>query len=108
MIPHPSGAHQHRFDANGDGAIDASELSNAFAQFGYQLSPEFSQLCVKVFDYSSNANKTLKFEHFIQCCVMVRTLTDSFKRRDEKQRGVAGIDFEQFLEMVFENQLAGV
>jgi len=94
------------FDKDRSGSIDQAELSQAFASFGYRLSPQFCTLCVRVFDRSS-AN-TMKFDDFIQCCVMLKSLTDSFRKFDTNQNGRIQINYEQFLDMVLNNTLSGI
>lgn len=56
-------------------------------------SPQFCALCVRVFD--RNNVRTVKFDDFIQCCVMLKTLTDAFRKHDTQQRGVININYEQ-------------
>jgi len=94
------------FDRDRSGTIDANELNTAFNSFGYRLSPQFCNLCVQKFDRAST--RTMKFDDFIQCCVMLKSLTDSFRRFDSNQNGVITINYEQFLEMVLNNTLSGI
>jgi len=94
------------FDTDQSGTIDQQELHRAFSTFGYRLSPQFCNLCVRVFD-RTNAN-TMKFDDFIQCCVMLKTLTDSFRKLDTNQNGVINISYEQFMDMVLNNTLSGI
>ena len=61
-------------------------------------SPQFSALCVRVFDRQSV--NTMKFDDFIQCCVMLKTLTDAFRKYDTQQRGVININYEQVRKIV--------
>ncbi|XP_065066066.1 programmed cell death protein 6-like [Rhopilema esculentum] len=95
-----------RFDRDRSGTIDCGELHQAFTTFGYRLSMDFSRLCVRVFD--RNSVNSMKFDDFIQCCVMLKSMTDAFKKYDTQQRGVIHINYEQFLEMVLDNTLAGI
>ncbi|XP_057311821.1 sorcin-like isoform X2 [Hydractinia symbiolongicarpus] len=95
-----------RFDTDRSGTIDEGELIQAFTTFGYRLSPQFCGLCVRVFD--RNNVRTMKFDDFIQCCVMLKTLTDAFRKHDTRQVGVININYEQFLEMVLDNTLSGI
>ena len=37
----------------------------------------------------------MKFDDFIQCCVMLKTLTDAFRKHDTTQTGVVQINYEQ-------------
>lgn len=60
---------------------------------GYCRSMEFSQLCVRLFD-RSHAH-TMKLDDFIQCCVMLKSMTDAFRGRDIQQQGVITISYEQ-------------
>lgn len=94
------------FDRDRSGTIDEGELSQAFTTFGYRLSPQFCNLCVRVFDRHNS--RTMKFDDFIQCCVMLKTLTDAFRKYDTNQNGVININYEQFLEMVLDNTLSGI
>jgi len=94
------------FDRDRSGTIDEQELQQAFTTFGYRLTPQFSHLCVRVFDRHNV--KTMKFDDFIQCCVMLKTLTDAFRKYDTNQSGVININYEQFLEMVLDNTLSGI
>ena len=56
-------------------------------------SMQFCTLCTRVFDRSDK--RTMKFDDFIQCCVMLRSLTESFKRSDTNRTGVITISYEQ-------------
>ena len=56
-------------------------------------SSEFCRLCTRVFDRSDQ--NSMKFDDFIQCCVMLRSLTESFKRLDQDQDGVIDVSYEQ-------------
>jgi len=40
------------------------------------------------------------FDDFIQLCVTLQTLTDSFRRYDTNQNGWIQIQYEQFIAMV--------
>ncbi|XP_013402793.1 programmed cell death protein 6 [Lingula anatina] len=91
------------FDADRSGNIDANELNNAFRTFGYNLSPQFCQLVTRVFDRSGRG--VMKFDDFIQACVMLKSLTDKFRMKDTSQQGVIRIHYEEFLEMVLDNTL---
>ena len=54
---------------------------------------DFCRLCVRVFD--RNSVNSMKFDDFIQCCVMLKSMTDAFKKYDNQQRGVIHINYEQ-------------
>jgi Ca2+-binding EF-hand superfamily protein len=90
-----------RFDTDRSGNIDANELGNAFQTFGYKLSPQFSQVVVRVFD-RDRGGYSINFDDFIQACVMLKTLTDQFRVKDVNQTGQIGINYEEFLEMALD------
>ena len=56
-------------------------------------SPNFSNLCVRKFDRLNV--RTMKFDDFIQCCVMLKSLTDAFRKHDHQQTGTVTINYEQ-------------
>jgi hypothetical protein len=37
----------------------------------------------------------MKVDDFIQCCAMLKTLTDAFRQHDTSQTGVVQINYEQ-------------
>ncbi|XP_041473423.1 sorcin-like isoform X1 [Lytechinus variegatus] len=90
-----------RFDKDRSGNIDANELNTAFQTFGYRLSMQFCNLIVTRFDRTHAG--TIKFDDFIQVCVMLKSLTEAFKKRDSNMNGVINVSYEDFLEMVLEN-----
>lgn len=61
--------------------------------FSSSRSPNFSNLCVRKFD-RLNVH-TMKFDDFIQCCVMLKSLTDAFRKHDHQQTGTVTINYEQ-------------
>lgn len=95
-----------RFDTDRSGNIDARELNTAFHTFGYNLSPQFCDLVVRTFD--RHARRNINFDDFIQACVMLKTLTDKFRAKDQQQNGTIKISYEEFLEMVLDNTLMSV
>lgn len=95
-----------RFDTDRSGNIDERELSTAFQTFGYNLSPQFCNTVIRVFD--KRGSRTINFDDFIQACVMLKTLTDKFRVKDTQQNGVIRINYEEFLLMVLDNTLLNV
>ncbi|ELU09983.1 hypothetical protein CAPTEDRAFT_152360 [Capitella teleta] len=90
-----------RFDTDRSGNISAHELSQAFRAFGYNLSGEFCAICMRVFN--RNDRNSINFDDFIQCSVMLKGLTDSFRQKDTKQQGVIQIQYEEFLKMALDH-----
>ena len=92
-----------KYDRDKTGKMNTMELHKALTDFGYALTPEFCNLCTRVFDRKDT--RSMKFDDFIQCCVMINILTDSFKKRDTQRSGVITVHYEDFLEMVLDNQI---
>ncbi|XP_003740108.1 programmed cell death protein 6 [Galendromus occidentalis] len=91
------------FDQDNSGKISADELHQALQSFGYRLSPQFSQMLVQKFDRVGRSS--VEFDAFIQACVMLKCLTDSFRVKDVNQTGTIQIGYEEFLELVFSNAI---
>jgi Ca2+-binding EF-hand superfamily protein len=107
------------YDRDNSGSIDRNELKTgqsfgsnsihiidlyalcclALTNFGYRLSDQFYGLLIRKFDRTGRGN--IAFDDFIQCCVVMQTLTDSFRRYDTNQSGWIQLSYEQFLMVVF-------
>ncbi|XP_065913500.1 programmed cell death protein 6-like [Dysidea avara] len=87
------------YDRDNSGAIDKNELKAALTSFGYRLSDKFYDLLVRKFDRSGRG--VIAFDDFIQCCVVIQTLTSSFQAYDTNRNGWIQIGYEQFLTLVF-------
>ncbi|CAG8597142.1 7103_t:CDS:2 [Cetraspora pellucida] len=97
------------FDVDKSGTVNFQELKTAMKTFGYNLSDNFVSLLIKKYDkYGGTKNKIGKgdvtFDNFVQSCVTVKTLTDSFRRFDTDNDGWIMINYEQFLELVVNNR----
>ena len=86
-----------RYDADRSGNIEAAELHKAYNEMGYHVSPQLCQIVVSRFDHAER--RRLKLDDFIQSCVMIQKLTDSFKQRDTNRMGTITIGYEDFLAM---------
>ncbi|RMX39775.1 hypothetical protein pdam_00007155 [Pocillopora damicornis] len=91
-----------RYDSDRSGAIESQELHRAFAEMGFNVSPNFVNIVVTRFD--QHARRSLKLDSFIQCCVMLRGLTDAFRVRDTTMNGSITINYEDFMCMVLLNK----
>lgn len=87
------------YDRDNSGSIDRNELKNALTSFGYRLSDRFYEILMKKFDRQGRG--TVAFDDFIQCCVVLQTLTSAFRQHDTDQDGWVTISYEQFLTLVF-------
>lgn len=95
-----------RHDTDKSGKIEPNELGNALNTFGYCLTPQFSQLVVRVYD-RQHGGRSIQFDAFIQACVLLKSLTDKFRAKDTQQNGSIRITYEEFLEMVLDTKLTG-
>ncbi|GLV35373.1 Apoptosis-linked gene-2 [Carabus blaptoides fortunei] len=87
------------FDRDNSGNIDQNELKTALTSFGYRLSDHLVSTLLRKFDRFGRG--TILFDDFIQCCIILYTLTSAFRQFDTDQDGVITIHYEQFLGMVF-------
>ena len=78
-------------------------LSTALKQMGYNLSPVF--VSTVVWCYSTTGVRQLTFESFINCCISLQVLTNSFKAKDRAQRGRAQMNYEDFMCIAVSNAL---
>ena len=91
-----------RYDKDRSGNIDARELGTAYTEMGFRVSAQFCQLVVMRFDRL--ARQSLKFDDFIQSCVMLRALSDAFRRRDTNLDGTITVSYEDFMTMAISNK----
>lgn len=87
------------FDRDNSGNIDRNELKTALTNFGYRLSDQIINTLIRKYDRAGHG--TIYFDDFIQCCVVLYTLTAAFRQLDTDFDGVITIHYEQFLGMVF-------
>ncbi|XP_003701446.1 apoptosis-linked gene-2 isoform X3 [Megachile rotundata] len=87
------------FDRDNSGNIDRDELKTALTNFGYRLSDQIINTLIRKYDRAGHG--TIYFDDFIQCCVVLYTLTAAFRQLDTDLDGVITIHYEQFLGMVF-------
>jgi len=103
----------HHFDTDKSGSIDGQELNNALKQFGFNLSPQLLHLLEAKYDIKgvgpvvahshgrhAAAAAGVSFDRFVRCCVVVKTLTESFQRLDTDRDGWIQINYEQFINTV--------
>ncbi|KAL3677681.1 hypothetical protein R1sor_020637 [Riccia sorocarpa] len=88
-----------RFDRDRSGRIDTQELKDALLSMGYALSPNLLNILISKYDKTGQA-KALDYDNFVECGLVVKGLTDSFKAKDVQFRGSATLDYEMFMQMV--------
>ncbi|KAI9028336.1 hypothetical protein CLU79DRAFT_738850 [Phycomyces nitens] len=92
------------FDLDGSGSIDLKEMTNALRSFGYNVSGQFVNTLIQKFDRfgtkSTTGHGNVTFDNFVQACVTVKTLTESFRTFDTDNDGWIQINYDQFLDLV--------
>ena len=84
-----------RFDEDKSGYISFDEYTNALIAFGYRLSSTFVELLFKTYD-KSGGNR-MSFDLFVQSCIILKRMTDVFKKYDDDRDGYITLSFEEFL-----------
>ncbi|KAG9476371.1 hypothetical protein GDO78_003101 [Eleutherodactylus coqui] len=84
------------YDADRSGTIDGMELQRALGSMGYRLSPQALNAITK--RYSTHGRIT--FDDYIACCVKIRALTDTFRRRDTAQQGMVNFMYDDFIQCI--------
>lgn len=87
-----------RFDRNRDGSIDSMELGTSLNSLGYCVSPVIVNLLIAKFTKSAGGGSyrcSLQYDQFIEACLTVKGLTETFKAREECGR--ASFTYEEFL-----------
>ncbi|KAH8984752.1 hypothetical protein EDB86DRAFT_3084176 [Lactarius hatsudake] len=95
-----------RFDRDGSGTIDGSELQSALSQFGFKLPHHLLALLVAKYASSPTGSEvpgrpSITFDRFMRACVFVKQFTESFRRLDGDNDGWARLNYEQFLTVYF-------
>lgn len=70
---------------------------------GYRLSPKFINILMLKFDRTHTHR--VNFDDFIQLCVVLQTLTASFREKDTDRDGFITVGFEEYLTMVFSSKI---
>ncbi|KAL8670271.1 MAG: hypothetical protein Q9168_005173, partial [Polycauliona sp. 1 TL-2023] len=84
-----------RFDEDRSGYISYEEYSNALVAFGYRLSPSFVTLLYRT--YEKKGDNQMTFDLFVQSCIVLKRMTDVFKKYDDDRDGYITLSFEEFL-----------
>eukprot|EP00090_Calanus_glacialis_P038391 TRINITY_DN6700_c0_g1_i1.p1 TRINITY_DN6700_c0_g1~~TRINITY_DN6700_c0_g1_i1.p1 ORF type:complete len:188 (-),score=63.21 TRINITY_DN6700_c0_g1_i1:124-687(-) len=91
------------FDRDKSGSINQAELEEALTSFGYNLGPAVYTLLLKKFDRTKN--QAVRFDDFIQCCLVLHGMTETFRTEDTDLDGVITISYEKFLTMILNSNL---
>ncbi|KAK9154788.1 hypothetical protein Sjap_002268 [Stephania japonica] len=85
-----------RNDKDRNGKIDSYELQQTLQTLGYPVPPTVLNLLVLKFD-KSGRNYALSYDNFIECCIVVKGLSDKFKEKENVGSGFATFTYESFL-----------
>lgn len=96
------------FDRDRSGTIDVRELREALTQFGYNLTPPVLNLLERKYGSGVGASGSqgtgappgITFDRFVRACVVVKQLTESFRRLDTDKDGWIQINYDQFMTTV--------
>ncbi|XP_044027221.1 peflin isoform X2 [Siniperca chuatsi] len=85
-----------QYDRDRSGCISGTELQQALAQMGYNLSPQFSQTLVQRFTVQGG-RPGIQLDRFIHVCTQLQTTTQAFRERDTAMTGNVRLSYEDFL-----------
>ena len=77
-------------------------MLSALNQMGYRVSPAFASIVVMRYD--PMARSQLGLDSFIQACVLLKSVTDTFRAKDVHMQGTVQMSYEEFLTMVMRNR----
>ncbi|KAM9776956.1 peflin [Syngnathus typhle] len=85
-----------QYDRDRSGSISGTELHQALAQMGYNLSPQFSESLVRRFS-AHPARPGMQLDCFIQVCTQLQSMTQVFREKDTTMTGNIRLNYEDFL-----------
>ncbi|XP_044504482.1 probable calcium-binding protein CML48 [Mangifera indica] len=89
-----------RYDSDRSGKIDLFELRDALYGIGYAIPPSVLQFFMSKYE-SGNGRKTeLSFDSFVEIGIIVKGLTEKFKKEDSRYTGSATLTYDSFMSMV--------
>ncbi|XP_054619712.1 peflin [Dunckerocampus dactyliophorus] len=85
-----------QYDRDRSGSISGTELHQALAQMGYNMSPQFSEALVRRFSVHA-ARPGIQLDRFIQVCTQMESMTHVFREKDTSRTGNIRLNYEDFL-----------
>lgn len=88
-----------QFDKNKNDTISFGEFKAALLAFGYTLSDQFVAHLFTQFSHNSGRERqpVISFDMFVQCCILLKQMTEQFKKFDQDRDGIITLQFEEFL-----------
>ncbi|KLO09703.1 EF-hand [Schizopora paradoxa] len=91
----------NHFDKDKSGTIDGEELADAMLRLGFHVKSKALSLLQKKYAVvprnKEGGSAVLTFDHFLQCCVAVKTLSQSFERLDTNHESSVTLDLDTFM-----------
>jgi len=91
-----------QFDRDRSGHINANELCLALNQMGYRVNPQTSQNIV--WRYDAVTRQGIAMDNFIQVCVLIKNVTETFRQKDTQMQGTIRLSYEEFMFMSLLNK----
>ncbi|EPE06308.1 calcium-binding modulator protein [Ophiostoma piceae UAMH 11346] len=85
----------NRFDTDRSGNINMAEFKNTLVSFSYRLSDSFIEFLFRNYDRENKG--VITFDLFMQSCITLKRMTDTFKKYDDDRDGFITINFEDFV-----------
>ncbi|KAM3858314.1 peflin [Diretmus argenteus] len=85
-----------QYDRDRSGCISGTELHQALAQMGYNLSPQFTETLVGRFNVQGR-RPGMQLDRFIQVCTQLQSMTQAFREKDTAMSGNIRLSYEDFL-----------
>ncbi|XP_046887006.1 sorcin [Hypomesus transpacificus] len=82
------------FDQDRSGTVEPQEMAQSMSAMGYRVSPQALNGIIK--RYSRGGR--IYFDDYVACCVRLRALTESFRRRDTMQHGAVNFQYDDFIQ----------
>ncbi|CDY31179.1 hypothetical protein HID58_052599 [Brassica napus] len=90
-----------RYDSDRSGKMNPLELRDAFYHLGYMLPSSVLQLIIlSQLDDGTGNTVDLCFDRFLECGMIVKSLTEKFKEKDPGYTGYATLSYDAFMSMV--------
>lgn len=89
-------SHFSRCDVDRSGKLDISEFEQAIISFGYQVSNKFVQNVFYDLAEQENGQFYIQFDRFVQGCLFVKKVHESFSRLDVGRTRIIQLDFDAY------------
>jgi calcium-binding protein CML len=84
------------FDTDRSKSIELKELEEAIKSIGYCVPDPVLQLLMSKYDFTGQ-NRSISYDSFIECGLIVKGLSDNFKELDGRDSGFATLSYEKFM-----------